>query len=149
VDDPLLRRIERTAVVACGVMAAVGFVWAGLPAAAGVVGGGVLAAVSYASLASGVSALTTAAERVGTAEPKPEDLDAAEEGAKAPGGRPRKPRPGGRTLAKVALRYALLILLAYVMIARLRLHPVAVLAGLSSVVVAAGIEALRIVVKKL
>jgi hypothetical protein len=45
-------------------------------------------------------------------------------------------------------RYALLALLAYVMIARLRLHPLGLLAGASSVVAAAGVEALRLLMKK-
>ena len=51
-------------------------------------------------------------------------------------------------LVKVGLRYALLALLAYVMIARLRLHPVGLLAGVSSVVAAVSIEALRLLLKK-
>jgi len=45
-------------------------------------------------------------------------------------------------------RYALLALLAYVMIARLRLHPLGLLAGASSVVAGAGVEALRLIMKK-
>jgi len=43
------------------------------------------------------------------------------------------------------LRYALLGLLAYVMIARLRLNPVGLLLGASSMVAAAAIEAMRAV----
>jgi hypothetical protein len=38
--------------------------------------------------------------------------------------------------------------LAYVMIARLSLHPIGLLAGASSVVVAASIEAVRLLLKK-
>ena len=52
------------------------------------------------------------------------------------------------TLARVVLRYALLGLLAYVMIARLRLHPLGLLAGASSVVAAASIEACRLFLTK-
>jgi hypothetical protein len=52
------------------------------------------------------------------------------------------------TLARVVLRYALLALLAYVMIARLRLHPLGLLAGASSVVAAASIEACRLLLTK-
>jgi hypothetical protein len=48
----------------------------------------------------------------------------------------------------VAFRYALLALLAYVMIARLRLHPLGLLAGASSVVAAAAVEAFRQFTKK-
>lgn len=48
-----------------------------------------------------------------------------------------------RFLLQFAGRYGLLALLAYVMIARFRLHPVGVLIGASSVVVAASLEAVR------
>jgi hypothetical protein len=53
-----------------------------------------------------------------------------------------------RELVKLTLRYALLGLLAYVMIARLRLHPWGLLAGASSVVAGVSLEALRLVMKK-
>ena len=53
-----------------------------------------------------------------------------------------------RELWKLVLRYALLALLAYVMIARLRLHPLGLLAGASSVVAAASIEACRLFLTK-
>jgi hypothetical protein len=157
--DPQLGRIEGTAVAACLVMAAVAWPLAGPWAALAVLGGGVLSAVSYASLASGVSALTAFAGRAargpgagGRGEPAGEPADGPPERPEETIDEPleaRKTAPvRARTLLKVAGRYALLVLLAYVMIARLRLHPVGVLAGLSSVVVAVGIEALRIVVKK-
>ena len=48
---------------------------------------------------------------------------------------------------KLAGRYALLGFLAYVMIARLRLPPLGLLAGVSSIVAAASIEAIRSLVK--
>ena len=133
-DDPLLRRLERNGVIVCLSMALVGGAIAGVPGLLSVLGGGVLAAVSYMSLASGVTALTTAMERVAT--------------PRAESAAPKGTAGGGKTLAKVVFRYALLILLAYVMIARLRLHPLGVVAGVSSVVAAAGIEAVRILVKK-
>jgi hypothetical protein len=53
-----------------------------------------------------------------------------------------------REIVKLTLRYALLGLLAYVMIARLRLHPWGLLAGASSVVAGVSLEALRLVVKR-
>ena len=53
-----------------------------------------------------------------------------------------------REIVKLALRYALLGLLAYVMIARLRLHPWGLLAGASSVVAGVSLEALRLVMKR-
>ena len=60
-----------------------------------------------------------------------------------------RPRPKfAWILVKLALRYALLALLAYVMIARLRLHPLGLMAGASSVVAAVSIEAVRVLLKK-
>jgi hypothetical protein len=47
----------------------------------------------------------------------------------------------GRAVLKIATRYALLAFLAYVMIARLRLPPLGLIAGASSVVAAAALEA--------
>jgi hypothetical protein len=54
----------------------------------------------------------------------------------------------GRAAWKMAARYALLAFLAYVMIARLRLPPLGLLAGASSVVAATVVEALRFLLKK-
>ena len=52
-------------------------------------------------------------------------------------------RRAGRALLKIISRYALLAFLAYVMIARLRLSPLGLIAGASSVVAAAAFEAVR------
>jgi hypothetical protein len=130
--DPWLRRIERTSIAACLVMAAGALVISRrLAVAAGVVGGGLLIAVSYRAIASGVNGLV--------------DALGAEIGAE----RPRRSPPGwARPAVALALRYALLAVLAYVMIARLRLHPVGLLVGASSVVAAASVEALRLLLKK-
>ena len=54
----------------------------------------------------------------------------------------------GRAALKIIGRYALLAFLAYVMIARLRLPPLGLIAGASSVVAAATIEAMRFLLKK-
>jgi hypothetical protein len=101
--------------------------------ALGVVGGGLLVGVSYWSLKSSVTALV--------------DLLAA-----TSSGVPDEPSPPRanmrREIVKLTLRYALLGLLAYVMIARLRLHPWGLLAGASSVVAGVSLEALRLVMKK-
>jgi hypothetical protein len=131
--DPLLRRIERTAIVACLVMAALALALArGRPGPAlGVLGGGLLIAVSYRTIASGVAGL------VDRMAPQPADSVA----------QPGTPRLAW-TVTKLAGRYALLAVLAYVMIARLRLHPVGLLVGASSVVAAASVEALRLLLKK-
>jgi hypothetical protein len=124
--DAQLRRLERTAIGVCLALAAAALIVArGRPGPAlGVLGGGFLVGVSYWTIGSSVSAL---ARSVG-----------------APAARPRI----GFAVAKVVGRYALLTLLAYVMIARLRLHPVGLLAGASSVVAAASIEAIRLLLKK-
>jgi hypothetical protein len=141
--DPLLRRVERTAVVACVLMAGAAFVLGGgrWAPVAGVLGGGLLVAVSYRTIGSGVAGLVellTAGER-------------SPAGADPEGTTPRAAAPGvawTMVLVLVLGRYALLALLAYVMIARLRLHPLGLLAGASSFVAAASIEALRLLMKK-
>lgn len=140
--DPLLRRIERTSVVACLVMTAAALAVArGRPGPAlGVLGGGLLIAVSYRTIASGVGALVDRmAPQVPGDRKVPEINDSAGE---------VRPPALAWTLVKLAGRYALLALLAYVMIARLRLHPVGLLVGASSVVAAASVEALRLLLKK-
>jgi hypothetical protein len=58
-------------------------------------------------------------------------------------------RRAGRALLKVAGRYALLAFLAYVMIARLRLPPLGLIAGASSIVAASLVEALRFLWKNI
>ena len=118
--DALLDRLQRTAAVCCLVMAAVALVvtrewWTALS----VIGGGALTGISFVSIRGGVDAL------------------ASSSGDRA---RPKL----ARALVKMAGRYALLALLAYVMIARLRLHPLGLMAGASSVVAAAALEAGRL-----
>jgi hypothetical protein len=131
--DPLLRRLERTAAVACVIMAvaALAVTRGDWRPAAGVLGGGLLIAVSYRTIGSGVTSLV--------------DLLATPH---QPGDPDRRAPSIGRTMLLVTGRYALLALLAYVMIARLRLHPLGLLAGASSVVAAAAIEAGRLLMKK-
>src|SRR4029079_9594984 len=129
--DPLLRRFERTAWVACLVMAVAAYVvsrgqWRPV---FGVLGGGLLIAISYRTVGTGV------------AGPRARGVRTAD-GAGPP------PPSVAKTALLVAGRYALLALLAYVMIARLRLHPLGLLAGVSSVVAAAAIEAGRPIMKK-
>jgi ATP synthase I subunit len=121
-SDPFLRRLESTAIVVCLVMAAVALGFYGGRPAAAVLGGGLLSGVSYWTI--GSSALT----------------DRQQAGAPAP--------RVGWIVMKVFTRYALLVLLAYVMIARLRLHPLGLLLGASSVVAAASVEACRLLLKK-
>jgi hypothetical protein len=121
--DATVRRVERTAVYACAVMTAVALAWGrgrpGPPLA--VLGGGVIIGTAYWTLKSAVSSLSS-----------------------APGGK----RSRVKALVNVTGRYALLGFLAYVMIARLRLHPLWLLAGVSSFVAAVSIEALRLLIRK-
>ena len=133
--DRTLRSVERNAFLICAAMTVGACFVPPRPAVAlGVVGGGVLVGVSYWSLKSGVTALVDVLAGAGT-------------GAGA-SGEPAPPRANmGREIVKLTLRYALLGLLAYVMIARLRLHPWGLLAGASSVVAVVSVEALRLMIK--
>ena len=103
--------------------------------ALGVLGGGLLVGVSYWSLKSSVTALVNVLAGAGQGD-----------GTAADSARPRANMR--REIAKLTLRYALLGLLAYVMIARLRLHPWGLLAGASSVVAGVSLEAARLVMRK-
>lgn len=133
--DALLRRVERTALVVCLVMAVAAFVIGGgrvLPVLA-VAGGGLLALVSYRMIVSSAEALVgMLAPAGGHREPEEPAEHAATE----------RPSPL-LTAARVVGRYALLAVLAYVMIARLRLPPLGLLAGASAVVAAISLEAVR------
>lgn len=128
-DDPLVRRIGRDSAVICLVMAAAAAAVWGWPVAAGVLGGGLLIGISFYTIGSGVSAIVATAS------------------GGASGGGASRTTLGG-SLVKLAVRYALLGFLAYVMIARLRLHPIGLLVGASSVPAAAFVEAARLLVKR-
>jgi hypothetical protein len=112
--DSFLRRLERDALVACAVMAAGALAWPG---------GGVSAAVAVA----GGGVLAAASYR------------AIKGGVDAVSG-------GGTraaALVKYFTRHGILAIAAYVMLVRFRLHPVGVLMGASSFVVAAFVAAAR------
>ena len=116
--DPALQRIERYGLMACATLAVgAGIVTRRLDAPLGVVGGGALVAISYRGIKAGVTAL----------------VDAGAGGSRAV----------VIGLVKFFTRYAILAIAAYVIMARLRLPPVAVFAGASSLVIAVMIEALR------
>ena len=119
--DALLRRIERAGVASC-LLAAVlaGIVTRSADAPLGVLGGGLLTFISYKGIKGGIDALGGAVSG----------------GA---GGRGR----AARGLVKFFTRYAILAVAAYVIMARLRLPPVAVFVGASSLVIAITVEALR------
>ncbi len=113
--DATIRRFEREAVLACLGFAAIALVWpgGGSGVAAAVLGGGGLAAISYLVLKGAVN-LTNS---------------------------------GTKTriwpLVKFFTRYAMLAFVAYVMLARLRLHPIGVIVGATSILVAAVATAIR------
>jgi hypothetical protein len=127
--DALLRRVELTSVALCGAMAVMALLIArGAPGPAlAVIAGGFLIGLSYWSIKSGISDLVKVI---------------------VPGEGEATRLPRRRIVLQLAGRYALLALLAYVMIARLRLHPLGLLAGVSSIVAAVTVEAVRLLVKK-
>ena len=115
--DPALGRIERDTVFACGLFAAIAWFWSGAPAAAvGVLGGGLLMGASYWTIKNAVDRLTAVGEAT---------------------------RVSAGVVLRVVGRYALLAAIAYVMIARLRLHPLSLLVGVSTIVVGIALEGLR------
>jgi ATP synthase I chain len=119
VPEDLLTRVHRVAIAVCAAMAAVGF----LVYPGGWRGG---AAVLGGGLVSEISFLSIRGAI--------DDMAAR--------------RRAGRAVLRIAGRYALLGFLAYVMIARLRLPPLGLIAGASSVVAAATAEAIRFLLTK-
>jgi hypothetical protein len=116
----MLARFEGTAGAIAA--AAIGLAWVGPwgsgRLAAGVAGGAALSGASYWAIKRGVTGLTDAA---------------------AAGAMRRTPRG----FFAFVVRYALLAGMAYVMIARLRLHPLGLLGGATVIPLAAVIEAFR------
>ncbi len=118
----MLRRVARNTAAACLVLAAAA--WAVAPdrplVALGVIGGGVLVALSFWA----ISGLTTAL------------------GVRAEKG---EIRPVSRAfpLVKFFTRHAIIAFSGYVMMVRLHFDPVGMLIGVTSVVVAASVEAVR------
>ncbi len=112
--DPFLRRFERDAVLACGALSCAALAWPG---------GGRWAAASVA----GGGLLAAASYRAIKG-----GVDAVAGGGS-----------GARALVKYFTRYGILAAAAYVMLVRFRLHPAGVLAGASSLVVAAAAAAAR------
>jgi hypothetical protein len=121
IGPDFLSRIERRALIVAAVLAAGALVWpsAGPMTAAAVLGGALLAGISYFGVRRGVDGLMAslsggAGKRAGLA----------------------------RALTMLVGRYALLALIAYVMISRLRLSPLGLLLGASVIPIAATIEVL-------
>ncbi len=116
----ILARLERAAVglTAAAIALALLVPGGGARMAWSVAGGALLAGTSYWAIKRGVSGLADAV---------------------LARGRPRTPRG----FALFLFRYALLAGMAYVMIARLRLHPIGLLGGASVLPLAAVLEAIR------
>jgi len=128
--DPLLRRIGRTALFVCVLLTFAALLVSPSPvrSALAVLGGGLIVGASYRTIQSSVTALV---DRI--ANPNA----------------PLDERPSMRLVVmKLTGRYALLGFAAYVMIARLRLPPLGLIAGASSVMAAAALEAIGVALKK-
>jgi hypothetical protein len=136
--DPLLARLERdTLLVGAAATAAAFLLWPGRPQRAlGVVAGVLLVAVAYFGIRAGVNAVMPAGSGAALA------TDEEFQGETAAADRRRR---ASRGFVKFFTRHAILAAGAYVMIARFELHPVAMLAGVTTPAVAAGIEFVRIV----
>jgi hypothetical protein len=123
--DAMLRRFERNQIVASLAMAALAALVGRFDVALGVIGGGLLMAMSYRAIRGGVDVIVPA-------------------GAEPPSGR-RLAKRHVLLVARFIGRYALLALAAYGMLVCLRIHPVGLLVGAASPVVAVAVEALRFV----
>jgi hypothetical protein len=121
IGPEFLKGLERRAIIVAFVLAGAALVWprgGGAMTALAVLGGALLAGISYFGVRRGVDGLTSAMA----------------DGANARAGLVR-------TLIMLVGRYALLALIAYVMISRLRLSPLGVLLGVSVIPLAAALEA--------
>ena len=128
--DPVLQSVERNSfAIGAAMTVAALFVRPRPQLAMGVAAGAFLVGVSYWTLKRGVTMLAALVARTPDAALKTSGNVASE-------------------LWKLVLRYALLALLAYVMIARLRLHPWGLLAGASSVVAGVSLEAVRLLIRR-
>ncbi len=130
----MLARLERDSLWLGGAGTAGAFLlWPGRPQRAlGVLAGLLLVAVAYAGIRAGVDAAIGASVR--PQESPADHRTPSQRRAAALGG-----------FVKFFTRHAILAVGAYVMIARFELHPVAMLAGVTTPAVAAGIEFVRIV----
>ena len=118
------------ALLVCGLMAIAALLISRTPvmSALAVLGGGLIVGASYRTIQSSVTALV---DRIANPHLPPDE------------------RPSLRwVVMKLTARYALLGFVAYVMIARLRLPPLGLLAGASSIVTAVAVEAVRFLFKK-
>jgi hypothetical protein len=155
----MVSRLERTALGFCLLASAVavGVQRGRVDVALGILGGGALIGASYWAIKRGVDGLVGLLDQGpggsrGSEARSPDDAGGRDQGpgardqgpeARSQGSGARGPAIWAPILLRFAGRYALLGLIAYVMIARFRLHPIGLVIGVSSVLVAASIEAIR------
>jgi hypothetical protein len=117
----VIARLARNTVIGCVVMAAFAAAWTrDIPMPLGVLGGGLLIGLSFWTIRGAVDALIA---------------------VRTSGETPAKST--GFQLVKFFTRHGMLALAAYVMMVRLHLDPLGLLAGVSSLVIAAAVEVLR------
>jgi len=117
----MIERVGRDATIICVVMIALAALWRrDLAAPLGVAAGGLLIALAFWAIQGTVDALIR-----------------ARSGGETP------PKKAGFQLVKFFTRYVMLAFAAYVMMMRLRVDPVAMLMGVSSLGAAAAVEAVR------
>jgi hypothetical protein len=118
----MIARIARDSAIACAVMAALFAIWKrDLAGPLGVLGGGLLIGISFWAIRGTVDAVIALRE-------------SEETGRKST----------GFTLVKFFTRHAIVALAAYGMMVRLRVDPVGLLVGVSSLGVAVAVEAVRV-----
>jgi len=136
----VIERIARHTAIACVIIALLFALWKrDWSAPLGVLGGGLLIAISFWAIRSSVDDLVL---RQGLPRGSPEGAGdglprGSGEAAKA--GR----KPPGFALVKFFTRHVIVAVAAYVMMVRLHLEPLGLLAGVSSLGVAVAIESFR------
>ena len=117
----MIERIARNTAISCVVVAALAYAWTrDIFVPLGVLGGGLLIGLSFWAIQGTVDALI----------------------ALRSSGETRR-KSAGFQLVKFFTRHGILALAAYAMMVRLHLDPVGLLAGVSSIVIAAAVEVLR------
>ena len=117
----MIEHLARNTVIGCVVMAALAAAWTrDMAMPLGVLGGGLLIGLSFWAIRGAVDALI-----------------AVRTSGETPG------KSTSLQLVKFFTRHGMLALAAYVMMVRLHLDPLGLLAGVSSLVIAAAVEVLR------
>ena len=128
----MIARIAGNSAIACGVIAVLFWLWKrNLTSPLGVLGGGLLIGLSFWAIRGTVDTLI--ARQPGLSRGSPEGAKADETGRNST----------AFTLVKFFTRHGIVALAAYGMMVRLHLDPVGLLAGVTSLGVAVGVEALR------